>query len=348
MDLYKASFIFLAILLSASCSHRGIVDGAEVTLAKPEKVVSMAIDTTLKCDFSEVLHCYLMQIVNDTILVLQEGINDNNFYHFKAYSTNTFEYLGPFVRSGRGPGEMTYSHIAKTNTSEKYLTVDDIQTGYLIDVENSIGSKKTAIVKTYGLPEDVIYWIPLQDSTQFIFQIKKEGSSFLTIGQNGNIINTSYPFKDIDVDTHATLFSTIIVNDGYSGMVAQVMMFFPQINLIDTNTGIIRTIAVDKIYKKWNSVLNYGINLNTMSTYVAATSSHGYIIAAYRYLPISKLYESGQGSSIHIFDWDGNFLYDVKVEENINDMTFDGKNKLLYCVDTNGKIFRYDLSGLIY
>ena len=49
---------------------------------------------------------------------------------------------------------------------------------------------------------------------------------------------------------------------------------------------------------------------------------------------------------LHIFDWNGNFLYDVSLKENLNAIAFDESNGRLLGADKDDDIFEYDLSGL--
>ena len=67
MKVYKLTLIVVLIFLSTSCNvRRGIVKDAPVKLVRPDKVVSLSADTTLKCAFSEALNCYSIHIVRDS------------------------------------------------------------------------------------------------------------------------------------------------------------------------------------------------------------------------------------------------------------------------------------------
>ena len=62
---------------------------------------------------------------------------------------------------------------------------------------------------------------------------------------------------------------------------------------------------------------------------------------------MGRLDEPGPGSSIHILDWNGDFLYDVRVDENIGDIAFDERTQRLYCIDRlGGGVVVYDLDAL--
>lgn len=145
-----------------------------------------------------------------------------------------------------------------------------------------------------------------------------------------------------------THLSSILVNNKSGGKVAEAMVLFPQINIIDTVSGQVHSIAVDKNYRKWKSVLDRMIDMSTIEYYVGATSTSDYIFAVYKCHPIGMLNDDTNGSSIHVFDWDGNFLYEIKVPESIGNITFDCRTKFLYCVaKPENRIVRYDLSGLL-
>ena len=342
--------LFLSVLLYvSSCVRTGIMKDVPVTLVRPDKVLSVSADTTFECTFPEVLHSFGIQIVNDTILVLQEQVSENNPYHFKAYSTNTFEYLGSFVRNGRGPGEMISPHIARCNTSDRYLSISDNAIGeaYLVDVPSSIITGRGLFIESYQLPSGIIDWLSIPDSGQFLLQQENEEMIFRIIGSGDYDKEIIRPYEGIDGNRCLTYFSSLFVNNGASGEVAEVMMFFPQINIIDTKSGELFSMAVDNSYRKWKQVLASIITMDTKEYYSGATATSEYIIAAYRHLPLKSMSESGHGTSIHVFDWDGNFLFDIKVSEDIGNITYDCIHKSLYCMDMDGGIIRYDLSAIL-
>ena len=346
----KRYYLIPALLLVSSCNHQGIIDDAPVEVCKPDKVVSVDIDTTLHCTFPEVLNIYDIQIINDTVFTLMDQVSDSNAYHFKAYSTNNFEYMGAFIRKGRGPGEMMEPRIMSINSYEKHLKLKDnaLSQYCAIDVEMSIKNHKMAIASVQSLSSSAFDCFPLPDSSLFLFRIDRE-MFFQVIDKDGNEVKTFRPYEDIDAKRYLTHLSSILTRNGKSGKVAEIMIFFPQINIFDTDNGTVRSFAVSRAYRNWKSVISRQINLETTTQYyVNAASGTDYIFAAYKGIPLEQIIKGGSGTSIHVFDWDGNFKYDIKVREDIDCMTFDGRTKKLYCIEKQeGKIIRYDLSGLL-
>lgn len=135
-------YLILLIITSfslTSCYRTGIIDGVKVEFVRPKRSVFIDSDTSVNDKFVELQHCHALKIVGDTLLVFQEQTNQSNPLHFKAYSTNTFEYLGAFAYHGRGPEEMVAPHIAKSHANNAYLPISDNPVGkaYLVDVEKS-------------------------------------------------------------------------------------------------------------------------------------------------------------------------------------------------------------------
>ena len=343
----KVLIILIVVAIVSSCIRTGIMKDVPVTLVRPDKVLSVSADTTFECTFPEVLHSFGIQIVNDTILVLQEQVSENNPYHFKAYSTNTFEYLGSFVRKGRGPGEMIYPSIALCNAEEPYLNLYDYTSAFMIDVEKTIDTRQTVAVYSTDLTSDVIDWLPLQDSIQFIYAEEGEELVFHVVEHDGAHCRSYHPYEDIDGKRCLTHLSSRFVSNGNTGGVAEVMISFPQINIIDTESGEMFSIAVDNSYRKWKRVLGKVMNMDMINCYYGASATSEYIIATYRNLPLREMRGTGHGTSVHIFDWTGDFLYDIKVSEDIGNITYDYIHKYLYCLDMDGGIIRYDLSAIL-
>ena len=349
MNCLKKVVLLVSAAVVVSCHDRGIVDGAAVRLVSPEKVVSVAPDTAFRCAFPEVLNCSGIQIVSDTVIVFRDQVSEGSPYCFKAYSTLSFNYLGGFIRNGRGPGEMIDPRIVRCASTEKSLILKASQTGqaYAVDVMESIRSGKAAITRNYTLPAGNMAWLPLPGQGQLQLQQENGESVFYAVRENGET-TSFHPYRHIIGDNYVTYLSSLLANDGRTGKVAEAMLLFPQINIIDTESGQIRTVAVDRSYRQWERVLGRQFDMNTVEYYAGISPAPEYIIASYKGLPLGRLNEEGAGTSVHVFDWDGNFICNVKVAENIGDLAYDNRTGYLYCIDNiYGRILRYDLSGVL-
>lgn len=49
---------------------------------------------------------------------------------------------------------------------------------------------------------------------------------------------------------------------------------------------------------------------------------------------------------IHVFNWDGDHYKTLKTEEYIIDISIDRNNRYMYGVDSDGNIYKYNLSEI--
>ena len=341
----KVLFLSAALAL-ASCGSRDIIKDVPTRLVKAGETISLEKDSSFKGNFPEVLNCVDLRVAGDSTLVLQDQVTDDNPYHFKAYSTNSSKYLGEFAREGNGPGELVSPVMVKTNAGTDRLAIKMNGTGKscFLDVRESIISKNAVSARSLDLPANTVDWLPLADSSMFILAEGKGEMTYQRV-DNGTVSRSLNLYEGFGWQC-ATQLSAVLVGDGAKGKMAEVMVLLPQINIIDTKSGEIRPIAVDKAYKNWESIIHERLSLDSVEYYTSATSSDKYIFAVYKALPAGERSDL-HNLSIHVFDWDGNFLYDCRVKENIGNITFDGAGNYLYCVEKpEGRVVRYDFGFL--
>lgn len=348
MQSYKNLLLCLATLLLMSCSGSGIMQDVKVKLSSPENVVSLVPDSTFHSTFSEVLNPLRLQIVDDTLLVVQEPVNAANTCHFKVYSLNDFSYLGAIAHNGRGPGEMISPYVVRNCSDTKCLNVIQNQTAevYSINVSGTIKTGGTVVSYKRSLPVGTVDCLPLKDSCCLYLQSENGRLSIRTVGDDG-VETCAFKYSEgCDDENHIPHLSSLFVGNPVKGEAAQIMMFFPQLNILDTEKGTLESIAVDKSYRNWSSITSGMIGMETTQYYMAATASQDYIFAVYKGMHLSELVKGGQGSSIHVFDWSGNFLYDIAVQENVADIAYDARTQNLYCIEkSEGRIIRYNFGG---
>lgn len=352
---HTTSLLMVSLLISCccllySCSRSEIIRGSRIKREKAGRIVSLIADAGFHATFPEVLNAVRLQIVCDTILIVQDQAGSADACHFKAYSLNTFEYLGAAVRNGRGPGEMVNPHIAKVSPESRYLNIGHNQTGeaYSLDILQTLNTGKTVISHTTALPPGTMDWIPLPDMRHFILQSERGTLVLRCIGDDGIAKNTFRYIEELEDERHITQLSCLIVGNESSGEVAEAMMFFPVITVFDTKNGTSRSIATDKSYGRWKSLSNRMIDKDTKQYYAGASAGRNHIAAAYKNCTLEELAGGNHSTSIHVFDWKGNFLYDINVKEDIRNIAFDDNAGYLYGIDgSEGKIIRYDLVALL-
>lgn len=351
MDLImnKRRCITLPLLLAGilSCSPQGVLKDVKTELKAAERSASIGLDKSFSLDLAESAQCTDIQIVNDSILVLMTTPTEADPYFFKAYSINTLEYLGSAVMRGRGPEEMEAARIIKCCSPEGNIIISDNSVSECIelDILGTIASNKLLAVADYKMPEGAIDFLPLPDGKSFSLILESGLTTYQTTDASGRVLSKFNLQKELSTENAVTLTSSVLTAPGEDGKLAMAMLFFPQIAIFDTQEGECYSVATAKEYTSWESPSP--LDFNTVQHYMNICSSKDFIFASYLGLPLSRLISGDCRTGIHVFDWDGDFLLDIKLEENISSMAFDSVNNMLYALDAStGRPVRYNLELL--
>lgn len=353
MRTFARIFSVLLVLFFVSCSPSGIIDDAGVKMVRPEKQSEIEAEPFFPADTSVVMQISDLQVVSDTILVVQMQSWDDEYGMLRAYSTRSGDYLGPFLREGRGPGEMLRPHIAKMRSGYDCLCVNENATGqaFLIDVLGSISNRQASYAGRFRLPDQTLDWLPLSEKEQFCLSIRSGVVCYLTANSEGAVRREIKPFKK-GGEQYITQLSGLFTCNESTGETIECLQFLPQIIFFDTRTGKLRSIAVSKDYQKWESILDGWTNveaiMNSIQYYAGICSSSEYIFATYTGISLKEMQQPGHGVRIHVFDWSGEFVCSLRVGEDLGMLTYDERDRRLYGLDRiQGRIYRYDLSGIL-
>ena len=342
--------ILVLVVLFSSCGRSGFAGDIPIGLRKPNGIMIKLCDPAFDGKSSGPQHIINVQIVQDTVLVIQSQISASDSNHFVAFSINSFRCLGSFVSCGRGPEELLSPYLPSTNPSVKCLYANDNSLGktFGIDVMNSIKTKRGVFPHVAPLPCNTIDWIPLSPVSQLTFGIKDKELLFQMIDTCGNTKELFNPFAGLDANRYMTELSFLLTANENTGQVAMPMVCFPLVLFLDTTLEQIRAIAVNKAFRKWETILNSPFDKSSIQYYAGVASSSDLIFASYWDCSIEKAIEGGHGASIHVFNWQGDFLYEVQVKEDIGPMTYDPRTRYLYGVDLSEDIIvRYDLFDML-
>ncbi|MCM1199098.1 MAG: BF3164 family lipoprotein [Clostridium sp.] len=279
---------------------------------------------------------------------MQDRVSEDNPYHFKAYSTRTFNFLGAFIRNGRGPGEMLYP-AGQRSFDGMHLNVNDnaLALAWSVNVKETVESQDVSIEKNHTLPSGTIVWLPISNSREFTLRIENDKETFQIDDRNGKATHIFDLYVGHNDRRHITHLSRRLLYNPDTEQIAEAMVFFPQINFFNIDGSCAHSTAVNKEYRKWKSVMNCRPD-KAKEYYVHATSTQDYIFATYKGRLWFNQDSHVQDTHIHIFDWSGKFVYDISTNEDIDFIAFDSIGKYLYARDkTEDRIVRYDLCGLI-
>ncbi|MCM1177414.1 MAG: TolB-like 6-bladed beta-propeller domain-containing protein [Bacteroides sp.] len=342
-----------------SCTSRNVINGIPVKFERPVTVMQMDCDRSFTFDFPEVI-CYGgLQLVNDSILFVYERPHENGGMDFyKAYSLPDFSYLGAHLKKGRGPGEFlapSFSgHCRSDETENRCDYIFDVvqNMSFAYDFIKSVESGKDIFYTISELPYGTLYASPYCDTLQLIANLENGSMSIRLTDKDMSTLKQIelYPGVSSEWNYNQLCYTEAISEK--CGVIAMLMLSIPQINFLDLETGEIESHAVDKAYRRWKDLINlYDIEsvMNSAIYYSWAGSTEDYIIATYRNgMTHNDMKNGAKGTHLHIFNWDGDFLYDISLKETISSPVYDPVRKHLYAIDyADEHIYRYNLCGLI-
>ena len=348
--------IVVALALCSSCSQSNIVRDVPVRLVTPNQTMLLASDPTFDFDFHECLYCVDIGVTNDTILLLQDHIMDSDTGTFyKAYSLNDYSYLGAVLMKGRGANEVLGTiyngDLISPKTKTAYCHIYDSALGktFLLDLGKSLADEKTTLYKFTQLTGDIMYVYPYLDSLQYLSDIENNRICSHLIDTKGNKLKSVILYEDVPAMQNVSMLCCYNTINPEDGRIAMLMLSLPQVNILDFRTNEIKSVAVDKTYRRWRDIV-YVKGPESITTSIAyyrgAISTPEYIIGLYKCQLRSNPAEADV--HLHVFDWDGDFLYDLTVEEPLDWITYDKRTGYLYGLDKSAaEIYRYDLSAIL-
>lgn len=349
----KSEIVLLLIILASSCAGESYIEGARVNYVQPKTEIVLEQGSGVSCELADFVNVYDLQVVSDSVLVLYgQGIGADA-PHFMAYSTMTLECLGGFIYKGRGPGEMISPRIVNVSADESYLYLKDASVpgkSYAIDVLASISQENTSIVRTFDYSDNTLEWVPLSQST-YLFMCRTDKHFVYDISGDED---ASFKVNDCVREDDAFYLSNIIVSSIKRNMAAVVMCMLPQIDLIDAHNQKLSSVATNRNYKNWKSIIETGrvkgpqALMNENQYYLSATSTEDYIFALYKDAPISELGNSEIDTFVQIFDWSGNYIIKLQLKDSILDIAYAPDGQYLYCLTADNGIIRYDLTKYLY
>ncbi len=335
----KDILIVLLVVFTYSCNNVGIMN-SKVRYVKPEEELCIKRDTTIDLNRTDrIINPVDIQIIESDYLIAKCQPTAKFPFYFYAFDISNFNECLLFGRKGRGSDELIEPRILKfQNDNGNLWFYDNTKFLYRYNPCNN------QMLKVIQLPSS-FFDITMASDTSFFY------SSF-----NGEIYcNQASDFKGEEVANYA--MNPILTNEGQvtvissqlasclDGKIVEAMVCLPQVNIYDIKRNSVISIAVEKSYKKWKTLLNRALDASTRQYYMAIAPSSDYIFAVYSGATLAEIYQDGgYNNEIHIFDWDGNFKYRIKIDEHLSRITFDEKQGQLYGIEKEtGHIVRYNI-----
>lgn len=336
--------VFSAVLVCCGSSDENIFD-APVHKAKAEKTCTMSgISVELNGDNPNGI-CGIF--VSDSVLLLRGTVKGSPFM-VHAYSLNDGSPLGAYIAKGRGPNELLIPLFKELIDESKLLYIFDLNLGasYSFDYLKSIETHNTVLSELLKLPGRPLYAFPMRRSHVVIIP-ESDDYSLEILDESGHRIKKLSLYPNVSGEQYFDRLSSACALNQKNSKLAMAMCSSPQVNFMDLENGDKITCAISDEYKKWRDMLNAS-DENRRFYYMSSAQSSEYFMSLYvGGVSLMDWIKGGDAPHLHIFDWDGNLLFDISLKESLKSIIFDGSSKVLYGVDANDNIYRYDMSELM-
>ena len=279
----------------------------------------------------------------DSTLFLRGKVKDSP-YMIHEFSLSDGIYKGSYIAKGRGEKELLSPRLESCVNGGIYIFDLNLCSSYRFDYKSSEEAHDTELSRLVKLPGRTLYSYPIDDK-HFSIGVDEDDYVGNILDEKGNVQKRISLYPHVSAQSHFDRLSASgELNEGRKKL-ALAMLMLPQVNFLDLDTEDRITSAVSDKYKDWKESVN-GDDKNRRIYYLSSTQSSEYYMTLY--VGGSTVIETANGVAphLHVFDWDGRLLYDVALKEKIGSIAFDESSGMLYGVDSNDEIWRYDLSEL--
>lgn len=341
--------IYYMILIIAAVSCRNGSNIFKGTVSCPKAEHEYNIPGTRQNIFDTI---GLSSIYTYDSLLIAKTIGTYNGDHFVVYSMSDMSCLGHYVTRGRGANELL-SSIGKGTVRPKgtnsgfYIFDLSRNTSFVWDVGESVKDSKAYLSKLSSFQNGVLDAMPYCDSLHLIKEPMEEGLSYKVMNDKQECISEYSVYTGVPgIGFYDRLSSADAVSPAGNRLV-MAMCFLPQINILDLRqSGVRQVLAINKKYKNWEQMLNMD-NADLNVYYLCVCPLTECFVALYCGESMQDWLQGNYKSHLHVFSWSGKFICDITVDEGLKSIAVDRRYDMVYGLDAEDNIYRYDLSGLI-
>lgn len=304
----------------------------------------------------------------DSLLIFRNPKLSDRF--FSIFHADTGEEMGTFLNKGKGPEEFADLHkiysFFKEGDELKTVLLDFYKERLFIwNINQSLSQGMPIIDRIIPYPwkeqnENAVYgdMFYLPDTTLLIEiqypSIYKKVDTYpcyqkRTIGTNKLLKEYSFYKQPLVADGEPAISGSLFLAgnackpDGTK--IVEAMYYLPQLNILDVETGQVSGHRIEG-----------GADFSSLKDedaiehvyYSGVQADDNYIYARYWGKKVWNKYDTPYFNTIHVFDWEGNFIQAIETDRSLGEMWMDSTRHRLY-ITTPGvdEIFYLDLNGLV-
>lgn len=288
-------------------------------------------------------------------------------YQYYCFNINTGKHICNFFPMGRGKGEFLNVTPIMQNYTENgevkapFVAMNEKKAG-IFNITKSVKERTTVCDTVFHFggqdknKRPFSRFFKYNDSTFLVYQFgtrlnleehKYSLPQFLMINCYTGEINRTYDvynepalYNPVAGDKNRSFYLSLNLMKPDKSKILIAMTLLPQINILDVETGIVKGVRIagtpgfEYLKGKVEDFKEY---------YLFSDADDRYIYALYA--PKSYI-EPGVPTNcmVHVFDWEGNFVYKLYAPEALNQIQVDLNHKLMYGVSfSTEEVFRYRL-----
>lgn len=290
-------------------------------------------------------------------------------YQYYCFNINTGKHVCNFFPLGRGNGEfLNVTPIMQQYTENGevkafFIAINEEKAG-IFNITESVKQKTTVCDTVFDFKWRSKYTRP------FVYVFKYDEDSFmaykrgvqLTIEEHkyslpqfvminsstGDIERTYHLYNEpalynpVAADWNGSFYLSWNLMKPDKSKMAMFMTLLPQINILDIETGALKSI---RIAGEPGFEYLKGRVEDLKEFYLFSDADDKYIYALYAPKSYTDPKVTIEKCMLHVFDWEGNFVYKLYISEALNQIRVDLKNKVVYGVSfSTEEVFRYPLS----
>lgn len=336
-------FLLSVLIFQGACTLKDNIFDVPVRNVMPEQIISV---NGHKVDLGMNAPIGISNIYFIDSLLLMKTPQSSSLY--TIFSLHTFSCYDSKIRKGRGPCE-----FMAPICEEEFFSADKLKSMYVFDLNlcksfkwvpvKNLHNGHADLTELVALPPGTLNAMPYSDSLHLIRRPNSHGIIYSICDSQMRVVKEMTVYEKISGTRYIDKLSSSDAVCPGSSKVVMAMCMFPQINFLDMENGEKKSVAVKSGIKHWSKTLQEE-NAEAFIYYMSLCRSKDRIIALYYGVPLIEMATEKCIPHIHVFNWDGDFLYDISISENLRSITYDNEGKVLYGLDNSDNIYRYDIS----
>ncbi len=288
--------------------------------------------------------CSISSLVcfDDYLLVFSR--NEKQVFNVMTYDGQILSQFGTFGRANDELSTSQFNGQVQKISGDNCLWVSDVNKArmVLINVDQSMKQGRFVMLKEIPIPPLSVYCYCVGDSVYINEQLI--GSNYELQMRDAALNNVfSETLYSVDTDRAFSLYKTNWRLDSQRNRMIGSMFSVNQINIYSLSDHARQSIIIGDQQTDMKKLINAETGTERTSTFADLELADTGIYALYINQNFDDAYEKEKPQDLLIFDWEGNLVQTVRLNEYIIDFTISRDGKHLFGRARGNKIYHYAL-----